>query len=303
MSFKKRLYIYVILSFISMGIVNARSITIQQTIDWPEFMSSQDMIWEVLPEYWHESAYLGNGRLGLMIYKEPEKNYIRFETSNCDVHDHREKRDVFGTPRLLTGHFALHPEGEIISGKMRLDLWNAEATTDIVTTKGAIHLKTFVHADDMIMIVKATTEGEEKNFQWEWIAAEANSPRYLFFKNQDKMDKIPQDYQLNPAAEISQKNDINLSTQKLLAGGETVVGWQESKAEAARQRKKANDLKKLEASIEELENRIAEIDEQFLLPENATNVGLLNDLTKQRNEADTELNELYTKWEELSEED
>ena len=43
MSFKKRLYIYVILSFISMGIVNARSITIQQTIDWPEFMSSQDM--------------------------------------------------------------------------------------------------------------------------------------------------------------------------------------------------------------------------------------------------------------------
>ena len=56
MSFKKRLYIYVILSFISMGIVNARSNTIQQTIDWPEFMSSQDMIWEVLPEYWHESA-------------------------------------------------------------------------------------------------------------------------------------------------------------------------------------------------------------------------------------------------------
>jgi len=29
----------------------------------------------------------------------------------------------------------------------------------------------------------------------------------------------------------------------------------------------------------------------------------INDLTKQRNEADTELNELYTKWEELSEED
>lgn len=54
MSFKKRLYIYVILSFISMGIVNARSITIQQKIDWPEFMSSQDMIWEVLPEYWHD---------------------------------------------------------------------------------------------------------------------------------------------------------------------------------------------------------------------------------------------------------
>lgn len=92
-------------------------------------------------------------------------------------------------------------------------------------------------------------------------------------------------------------------TQTVPAVSQAKLSWQESKAEAARQRKKANDLKKIEASIEELENRIAEIDEQFLLPENATNVGLLNDLTKQRNEADTELNELYTKWEELSEED
>ena len=115
-------------------------------------------------------------------------------------------------------------ERKIISGKMRLDLWNAEATTDIITTKGSIHLKAFVHANDMIIVVKATTEGEEKDFQWEWIAAEGNSPRYLFFKNQGKMDKIPQDYPLNPVAEISQKNNIHLSTQKLLAGGETEVG-------------------------------------------------------------------------------
>ena len=45
------------------------------------------------------------------------------------------------------------------------------------------------------------------------------------------MDKNPQDYPLNPVAEISQENGIHLSTQKLLAGGETVVGWQENKAE------------------------------------------------------------------------
>ncbi|MFR5028735.1 MAG: ABC transporter C-terminal domain-containing protein [Coprococcus sp.] len=75
------------------------------------------------------------------------------------------------------------------------------------------------------------------------------------------------------------------------------------KAKLRRQAAQEGKIPKLETSIEELENRIAEIDEQFLLPENATNVGLLNDLTKQRNEADTELNELYTKWEELSEED
>lgn len=81
------------------------------------------------------------------------------------------------------------------------------------------------------------------------------------------------------------------------------LSWQESKAEAARKRKKANDLKKLETSIEELENKISEIDEQFLLPENSTNVGLLNDLTKERNKAESELEKLYEDWETLSEED
>ena len=106
---------------------------------------------------------------------------------------------------------------------------------------------------------------------------------------------------VSPFTPISGVSDA--PAQAAPAVSQAKLSWQESKAEAARQRKKANDLKKLEASIEELENRIAEIDEQFLLPENATNVGLLNDLTKQRNEADTELNELYTKWEELSEED
>ncbi|MFR4194394.1 MAG: glycosyl hydrolase family 95 catalytic domain-containing protein [Bacteroides ovatus] len=226
-SFNK-LYSYLLLSLISILFVNAHPATIKQDIDWPQFMSQQDMIWEKLPEYWYDSAFLGNGKLGLMIYKEPGENYIRLETGNCDVHDHRAKRDIFGIPRLLTGHFALRPKGEIISGQMRLDLWNAEASTDITTTKGVIHLKTIVHADDMIIVVKATTEGDENDFKWEWIAAEANSPRYLIFKRRGQTNKIPQDYELNPAPTISRNGNISLSVQKLLAGGQTTVGWQET---------------------------------------------------------------------------
>lgn len=66
---------------------------------------------------------------------------------------------------------------------------------------------------------------------------------------------------------------------------------------------KANDLKKLEDKIEQLENRLAEIDEEFLVPENATNVALLNDLTKERNSVEEELNTMYEQWEELSSEE
>ena len=103
MIFLNKLYSYLLLSLISILFVNAHPATIKQDIDWPQFMSQQDMIWEKLPEYWYDSAFLGNGKLGLMIYKEPGKNYLRLETGNCDVHDHRTKRDVFGIPRLLTG--------------------------------------------------------------------------------------------------------------------------------------------------------------------------------------------------------
>ena len=103
----------------------------------------------------------------------------------------------------------------------------------------------------------------------------------------------------NPFTPISGTSEVKAAP----AVSQAKLSWQESKAEAARKRKKANDLKKLETSIEELENKISEIDEQFLLPENATNVGLLNELTKERNEAESELEKLYEDWEILSEED
>lgn len=103
----------------------------------------------------------------------------------------------------------------------------------------------------------------------------------------------------NPFTPISGASEVKAAP----AVSQAKLSWQESKAEAARKRKKANDLKKLETSIEELENKISEIDEQFLLPENATNVGLLNELTKERNEAESELEKLYEDWEILSEED
>ena len=102
----------------------------------------------------------------------------------------------------------------------------------------------------------------------------------------------------NPFTPVSGNQEV----KAVPAVSQAKLSWQESKAEAARKRKKANDLKKLEASIEELENKISEIDEQFLLPENATNVGLLNDLTKERNAAESELEKLYEDWEILSEE-
>ena len=186
-------------------------------------MQKQDLVWNVLPEYWYESAFMGNGMLGLMIYKEPQQNYIRFETGNCSVHDHRPGGGLFDNPRLLTGHFALHPEGEIVGGDMRLDLYNAETRAHIVTTRGTIALQAFVHAEDMFIVVCVIPTDGEKNFRWKWVPAQADSPRYLYAQEEGDWIKVPEDYASNPQPEVRP----GLSVQKLSAGGETAVAWRE----------------------------------------------------------------------------
>ncbi len=202
---------------------------VKLNVNWPEFIGKQDMVWEELPEYWYESAYMGNGMLGLMMYKEPGKNYIRLETGNCAVHDHRNgENDLFSIGRLLTGHFALHPEGKILEGSMRLDLWNAETTAEIVTTRGKIHLRSFVHSDKMVIVTEVEAEGDEHGFKWEWVSAPSVSPRYTFAKTIGNWIKVPEDYPLNPEPEITRTATGGMSLQKLQAGGETAVGWKET---------------------------------------------------------------------------
>lgn len=219
------IFICFFLSVAGYTIASSQTDKVKTNIDWPAFMQKQDLIWETLPEYWYESAYMGNGMLGLMIYKEPKQNYIRFETGNCSVHDHRPGGDLFAVPRLLTGHFALHPEGEITDGTMHLDIWNAETNAVITTTKGTIRLHAYVHANDMVMLVQTDATDGEKNFRWEWVPASAQSPRYLFAKGEGKWIKLPE-YTLNPEPEVKP----GMSIQKLQAGGETAVAWKETKS-------------------------------------------------------------------------
>ena len=35
----------------------------------------------------------------------------------------------------------------------------------------------------MIIVTKTTTEGEEKDFRWEWVPAPSESPRYVGYYN------------------------------------------------------------------------------------------------------------------------
>ena len=78
------------------------------------------------------------------------------------------------------------------------------------------------------------------------------------------------------------------------------LSWQQQKEEQARQRKRENELKKVEARIEELETRDKEIDETMILPDICTNVAECAKLSKEKAAITEELEGLYEKWEELA---
>lgn len=72
-----------------------------------------------------------------------------------------------------------------------------------------------------------------------------------------------------------------------------------NKEEQARQRKRANDLKKTEARIAEVEEKISKLDDEINDPVNATNSHKLGELAAEHEKLDEELMELYEKFYEL----
>ena len=78
------------------------------------------------------------------------------------------------------------------------------------------------------------------------------------------------------------------------------LSWQQQKEEQARQRKRENELKKVESRIEELEKRDKEINETMVLPDVCTNVAECTKLSREQAAIAEELEEIYEKWEELA---
>jgi ATP-binding cassette subfamily F protein 3 len=84
------------------------------------------------------------------------------------------------------------------------------------------------------------------------------------------------------------------------APSDSALDWKAQKEAQAAKRKRENDIRRTEDKISELETRIDEINEQINLPENANDHVTLTKLTSELQEAQTQLDELYELWEELS---
>ena len=114
------------------------------------------------------------------------------------------------------------------------------------------------------------------------------------------------DYYLEKKEELTEKyapiqqTEETTSDEATPEASEGKLTWQQQKEEQARQRKRENELKKVEARIEELETRDKEIDETMILPDICTNVAECAKVSKEKAAITEELEGLYEKWEELA---
>ena len=211
---------YVILIFFLFPL-KAEKVTSQKInfiIDYGEFLSGQDMVFDTLTTNWHEGAFTGNGLLGNMVYRK-ENGSVRIEIGRTDVVDHRPEFGLqYGEFRLPIGHFELKPESRINDISGRLNIYDAAFEGQI---NQQLKFKTYTHAlyDVIVLEIKKGITGYELT----WHPELSVSPRY---HRQNKwVGFAPEDYKPNPEPEIFTENGINYCYQPLLAGGGYCIAW------------------------------------------------------------------------------
>ena len=193
------------------------SAEVQDKIDWPQFLSRHDLVWEELPKVWHEGAFIGNGLLGAMIYSE-STNVLQWDVNRSDVADRGS--------RLQIGRFVMEPEGTLKSGTMRLDLWNAEARGEVKTDRAVVEWRSFTHADKMVTFIEIKDRRVKPGAKISFKHLPAVPAREDF-----KKTPIPEK-ERNPNPKFGEDNGVSWCLQEFRAGGGYCVAWSEREIEA-----------------------------------------------------------------------
>ncbi|HEX8869432.1 MAG TPA: Tat pathway signal sequence domain protein, partial [Lentzea sp.] len=188
-------------------------------IDWERFLAEQDLVWQRVPRAWYEGPFLGNGFLATAMYREPGANAVRFTVDHALVQDHRPQfGNEWGVARLPVGRVLLTPVGKITGVDLRLDLWNAELRGKIITDRGELAVRSFIHAEKSLLHLEVRPSSGEKAFKLEFLALDAMSPRII-------REPPPATLPLNPKPVTRTEDGLTLVTQEMVAGGQTATAY------------------------------------------------------------------------------
>ncbi len=206
---------------------------LQETVQWEAFLANHDMVWDTMPRAWYEGPVLGNGMLGAMLYQDGPTQMLRMELGRSDAIDHRDRSHgptAFSKPRLPIGHFCFVFPEPITHCQMRLDLWNAELRGSIGSAAGEIQFRLFVHSQKDLIVCHWEASGSLIPVDWVWIPQEAKSPRQLWGEKYQQGKRRLEGYVSNPPPVISERDGVRFCKQTLLAGGETVTAWKQTRS-------------------------------------------------------------------------
>lgn len=182
-------------------------------------MQSQSMEWDALGSDYYSGAILGNGLLGVNIYK-PEEKTIHFDVGRSDVVDNRldqfpNVNKLFVRARLPIGYFSLTTDGAIKSSSLKLDILTAKATGKVITTGGEIDITVYVSAVKDVIVINLNGSGKEKNPALQFIPGVSISPRML----QSHIKEKPENFPPNPTPQKQNADGYTIYHQKLINGG------------------------------------------------------------------------------------
>jgi len=232
---KKSVVCFLMLVFLAGSVAGQSKVSVD--IDWPEFMSGQDMVWTSMPAEWQHSPWTGNGIIGSMLYKDRKTNRLRLQVFRSDVQDHRPfdfGHAGYSRFRIQIGSFYIEPKGAITGCNMRLDLYNAQLIGEITTDKGKIIIKHLTHTNDLVIFTEFSFEGDEGECKWQWEPSNADTTRFNYPKTVKDISKVQGDYRSkyptrayihNPQPQVLRYGDIDVCHQSLLFGGQHTTAW------------------------------------------------------------------------------
>ncbi|UQZ83779.1 hypothetical protein SK3146_02986 [Paenibacillus konkukensis] len=209
---------------------NGQACRLEAEVDWSGFLSRHDMTWTTRPMSWNEGAFIGNGLMGAMMFGEEhreKRNVLRFVLSRTDI---TAKRPSGYSPRVPIGEIDLECAGWIYQPtEIKVDLWNAEIKARVVTTKGEIGLRAFVHSEKAVLVIELEPSEGEREAKLQWYAEPEVSP---VLKNADGFNLN----QYIPEIRVTKymKQEVNVGVQTYPLGDGCTTAWQERETSPGR---------------------------------------------------------------------
>jgi hypothetical protein len=242
---------YILLASVLCLAIQSRGQEVQLRVDYKDFLTRHDMVWDEIPSRWELAPFTGNGQVGFLFYRTERegKKIMSIYVGRHDYYDHREapKEDQMlwiYRGRLPLGHFNLESQGEIEGVDLRLSLWNAELSGIVRTTEGSYRIKGLTHSEHDIIYFETIAEDAE-SIKVSWHPEEPIPPVSATLKrgggpkggSWEKMREASRTMVMPPAPTLSQENGFHYCYQPLhLNRGETTTAWKVSENGNGRQR-------------------------------------------------------------------